>query len=156
MAEGAGDVGRRRRFGGIIGKLPHPLSMARILASTPSALWARSREIEAFMIAEQALDETFKFLPPHLGKPRHALACHRHLDPRQAKGAERSWWQVSRFHNPITNAPIKKLVASRLSNTGICPPHSAATVSIGADCMAGVAYLPRNRVRTAWNGTGHR
>jgi hypothetical protein len=55
MAERAGDVGRRRRFGGIIGKLPHPLEHGAYLGQHAERLVGTLREIEAFMIAEQAL-----------------------------------------------------------------------------------------------------
>jgi hypothetical protein len=34
--------------------------------------------------------------------------------------------------------------------------HSASTILIGDTPTAGMAMLPRNRVRTSWNGTGQR
>src|SRR4051794_15714483 len=81
-------------------------------------------------------------LPTHTAPPR----TRQH--PMQVPLTARAFAPVT-FHSPITSAPISSLAASRLSNTGISPPHSAATISIGADSIAGVAMLPRNRVRTA-------
>jgi hypothetical protein len=36
------------------------------------------------------------------------------------------------------------------------PPHRLSTTLIGDTPIPGEAMLPRNRVRTSWNGTGHR
>jgi hypothetical protein len=47
----------------------------------------------------------------------------------------------------MTSAPISSFAASIVSNSGNV---------IGDTPIPGEAMLPRNRVRTSWNGTGHR
>src|SRR5690606_37767971 len=45
--------------------------------------------------------------------------------------------------------------ASILSKVGNSPSHRSSTICTGETDTTGVAILPRNRVRTSWNGTGH-
>src|ERR1700730_17107588 len=45
--------------------------------------------------------------------------------------------------------------ASIESKAGNSPPHRSSTTLSGEADTTGVAILPRNRVRTSWNGTGH-
>src|ERR1019366_2886811 len=54
----------------------------------------------------------------------------------------------------MTSAPINSFAVSIESKAGNSPSHSFSTILIGEADMTGVAMLPRNRVRTSWNGTG--
>ena len=115
------------------------------------ALW----KIEAFVDAEQAVDEAVEFLATHQRERRQPLARSRDLDAGQAE------WRraflvtaepVPQAHHQRTDQLVGGV---QLSNAAIRRPTAPPPSPSAADCMAGVAMLPRKRVRTAWNGTGH-
>ena len=74
---------------------------------------------------------------------------------RRRNGEFRSWCWVSRFQSPITSAPMSSFASSMVPNGGSSAPHRSCTTLIGEADTMGDAMLPRNRVRTSWNGTGH-
>src|SRR5205823_14508799 len=104
----------------------------------------------------QPFDEAFELLSPQHRQDSKLFSRRPGLDPGEAEG---------RIPILMTRKPVPQAHDQRadqfvrridVSNSGNLPPHRPSYPLIGDTPIPGEAMLPRNRVRTSWNGTEHR
>jgi len=156
VASGLCDIIRHHGLCRVTGEFVEAVEYRTQLEECVEATMGSLRKFEALLFSEQPLDEPIQLLSADEGDMGEAFPRLRDLDANQSERRASFLMPGSRFHSPITRIRNSSLTASRLSNSGNSPPHNALTASRGDADMTGEAMSPRNRVRTAWNGTGHR
>jgi hypothetical protein len=108
------------------------------------------RQIAHLFSAEEPLDEAVEFLTSH---QRARAANASRVDTHQTE--RRGSILVTGKPVPQTHHQRADEFVRLLDCVGSSPPHRSCTTLIGEADMTGEAMLPRNRVCTSWNGTGH-
>src|SRR6266536_1369941 len=85
MSERDGDIGGLSRLRRVLGELAGCLQHRADLGQGAERLVRPFRQIEAFFVSEQPLDEAFKFLPTQQRELPHPFTCGGNLNARQAE-----------------------------------------------------------------------